>query len=132
MDTATRSEMRLAKIHIDSDFTAPCDTSILYPAAGGNMHRFTALTSCAVLDVLGPPYADSEGRHCTYYNEFPYTRFSGTNFVFNVGSIATLTKTSLNYLMRASFVFSLSMLATASSLLQKLYLVFAASMQDCR
>ncbi|KAF8390251.1 hypothetical protein HHK36_024776 [Tetracentron sinense] len=69
--------IRLAKVKVDSAFTAPCNTSILYPAAGGNMHCFTALTSCAVIDVLGPPYSDSEGRHCTYYHDFPYTTFPG-------------------------------------------------------
>ncbi|KAJ8750195.1 hypothetical protein K2173_014110 [Erythroxylum novogranatense] len=68
--------VRLAKVKVDSDFTAPCNTSILYPADGGNMHCFTALTACAVLDVLGPPYNDSEGRHCTYYLDFPYANFS--------------------------------------------------------
>ncbi|KAL5975455.1 hypothetical protein ACLOJK_019777 [Asimina triloba] len=75
--TVQPSEVRLAKLKLDDVFTAPCNTSILYPAAGGNMHRFTAVTSCAVLDVLGPPYSDAEGRHCTYYNDFPYTSFSG-------------------------------------------------------
>ncbi|KAI3846526.1 hypothetical protein MKX03_008208 [Papaver bracteatum] len=69
--------IRLAKVQVDSVFTDPCNTSILYPAAGGNMHCFTALTSCAVLDVLGPPYNDAAGRHCTYYQEFPYASFSG-------------------------------------------------------
>ncbi|KAG9459238.1 hypothetical protein H6P81_003746 [Aristolochia fimbriata] len=69
--------VRLAELKKNAVFTAPCDTSILYPAAGGNMHRFTAVTACAVLDVLGPPYSDSEGRHCTYYQEFPYANFSG-------------------------------------------------------
>ncbi|XP_042497142.1 plant cysteine oxidase 2-like [Macadamia integrifolia] len=68
---------RLVKIKNDSVFTVPCNTSILYPAAGGNMHCFTAVTSCAVLDVLGPPYNDAEGRHCTYYRDFPYASFSG-------------------------------------------------------
>ncbi|XP_026659870.2 plant cysteine oxidase 2-like isoform X3 [Phoenix dactylifera] len=58
---------------------SPCEASILYPADGGNMHCFTARTSCAVLDVLGPPYSDPEGRHCTYYNNFPYASFPGTN-----------------------------------------------------
>ncbi|KAA8540933.1 hypothetical protein F0562_024929 [Nyssa sinensis] len=71
-----RPGTRLAKVHIDSDCTAPCMTSILYPAAGGNMHCFRALTACAVLDVLGPPYSDSEGRHCAYYHDFPCTIFS--------------------------------------------------------
>lgn len=69
--------MRLAKLHRDAVFTTPCETSILYPLAGGNMHRFTAVTSCAVLDVLGPPYSDAEGRPCMYYNDFPYASFSG-------------------------------------------------------
>ncbi|KAF5176268.1 Plant cysteine oxidase [Thalictrum thalictroides] len=67
---------RLAKVNTDSVFTAPCNTSILYPAAGGNMHCFTAITSCAVLDVLGPPYSDNEGRHCMYYRDVRCASFS--------------------------------------------------------
>ncbi|KAJ0230869.1 Plant cysteine oxidase 2 [Hirschfeldia incana] len=70
------SDTRLAKVKVDSDFTAPCDTSILYPADGGNMHCFTAKTACAVLDVLGPPYSDPAGRHCTYYFDHPFSSFS--------------------------------------------------------
>ncbi|XP_010925055.2 plant cysteine oxidase 2 [Elaeis guineensis] len=68
---------RLAKVKTDDVFKAPCETSILYPAAGGNMHRFTAVTSCAVLDVLGPPYSKAEGRDCTYYKDLPYSSSSG-------------------------------------------------------
>ncbi|XP_071706774.1 plant cysteine oxidase 2 isoform X2 [Rutidosis leptorrhynchoides] len=68
--------VRLAKLKVNSDFTAPCDASILYPTDGGNMHCFTALTSCAVLDVLGPPYCDPEGRHCQYYRTHPFANFS--------------------------------------------------------
>ncbi|XP_073060353.1 plant cysteine oxidase 2 isoform X1 [Primulina eburnea] len=67
--------LRLAKLKVDSQFTAPCETSILYPAHGGNMHILTAKTACAVLDVLGPPYCDPEGRHCQYYHEFPLNNF---------------------------------------------------------
>ncbi|KAK8507588.1 hypothetical protein V6N13_094080 [Hibiscus sabdariffa] len=74
--TAQHPEVGLAKVKVDSDLTAPCKTSILYPADGGNMHCFTAVTACAVLDVLGPPYSDPEGRHCTYYSDYPFTRFS--------------------------------------------------------
>ncbi|CAI9109638.1 OLC1v1009499C4 [Oldenlandia corymbosa var. corymbosa] len=69
--------VRLAKVKVDSEFTAPCNTSILYPADGGNMHCFTARTSCAVLDVLGPPYCDPEGRHCQYYLESPLAKYTG-------------------------------------------------------
>lgn len=70
--------LRLAQVKVNSEFTAPCNTSILYPADGGNMHCFTAMTPCAVLDVLGPPYCDSEGRHCQYYLDFPLDSYSGT------------------------------------------------------
>ncbi|KAG1346296.1 Plant cysteine oxidase 2 [Cocos nucifera] len=69
---------RLAKVNTDDVFKVPCNTSILYPAAGGNMHRFTAVTPCAFLDVLGPPYSKYEGRDCTYYNDdLPYTSSCG-------------------------------------------------------
>ncbi|KAL3526496.1 hypothetical protein ACH5RR_011152 [Cinchona calisaya] len=71
-----RQGARLAKVKVDSEFTAPCNTSILYPADGGNMHCFTARTPCAVLDVLGPPYCDPEGRHCQYYLDSPFAKFS--------------------------------------------------------
>ncbi|CAI0453546.1 unnamed protein product [Linum tenue] len=69
-------KVRLAKVKTNSDLTAPCNTSILYPEDGGNMHCFTAVTACAVLDVLGPPYNDDEGRHCQYYFDFPSSQFS--------------------------------------------------------
>mmetsp|Transcript_45533 Transcript_45533/g.91161 ORF Transcript_45533/g.91161 Transcript_45533/m.91161 type:complete len:109 (-) Transcript_45533:91-417(-) len=33
----------------------------------GNIHQFTAVTPCCVLDVLAPPYDFGGGRPCTYY-----------------------------------------------------------------
>ncbi|KAI4339566.1 hypothetical protein MLD38_024494 [Melastoma candidum] len=72
------SGARLAEVKVDSEFTAPCNTSVLYPADGGNMHRFTGVTACAILDVLGPPYSDPDGRHCTYYRDHPLTNLSGS------------------------------------------------------
>ncbi|KAH8491363.1 hypothetical protein H0E87_023491 [Populus deltoides] len=69
------AQVRLAKLEADSVFTAPCHTSVLYPTTGGNIHQFTAITPCAVLDVLGPPYSNEDGRDCSYYKDFPYTAF---------------------------------------------------------
>ncbi|KAG6642841.1 hypothetical protein CIPAW_09G168800 [Carya illinoinensis] len=66
------SPLRLAKLKADRVFTAPCDTSVLYPTTGGNIHAFTAITPCAVLDVLGPPYSNDDGRDCSYYKDHPY------------------------------------------------------------
>ncbi|KAK1298268.1 hypothetical protein QJS10_CPB14g01377 [Acorus calamus] len=76
-------KIQLAKVKTDTVYTAPCNTSILYPAEGGNMHRFTASTPSIVLDVLGPPYCELEGRHCTYYSSFPYASFSGGAKLFD-------------------------------------------------
>ncbi|XP_066356077.1 plant cysteine oxidase 2-like isoform X1 [Miscanthus floridulus] len=72
--SSSDGQLRLAKLVIDDVFTAPCDTSVLYPTTGGNMHRFTAIAPCAILDVLGPPYSIEEDRDCTYYTDIPYTR----------------------------------------------------------
>ncbi|KAK9116259.1 hypothetical protein Sjap_015206 [Stephania japonica] len=68
--------LRLAKLAVDKVLAAPCGTSILYPRTGGNLHCFTSVTSCAVLDILAPPYREAAGRKCTYYNDYPYSSFS--------------------------------------------------------
>ncbi|KVH90534.1 Cysteamine dioxygenase [Cynara cardunculus var. scolymus] len=63
---------KLACLKTDTVFTAPCDTSVLYPTSGGNIHAFTAITPCAILDVVGPPYSKRDGRDCSYYKDIPY------------------------------------------------------------
>eukprot|EP00210_Caulerpa_lentillifera_P002835 g2709.t1 len=32
-----------------------------------NLHKFEALSNCAILDVLAPPYSEENGRPCNYY-----------------------------------------------------------------
>lgn len=67
------SQLKLACLKADTVFTAPCDTSVLYPTSGGNIHAFTAITPCAILDVVGPPYCKKDGRDCSYYRDIPLT-----------------------------------------------------------
>ncbi|PKI69174.1 hypothetical protein CRG98_010441 [Punica granatum] len=70
------SHLRLANVKADGILTAPCNSSVLYPTTGGNIHAFTARTPSAILDVIGPPYSKEDGRDCSYYKEFPYSAFS--------------------------------------------------------
>lgn len=55
----------------DQAFTAGDAPVVLFPTSGGNIHQFTALTDCAVLDLLSPPYSTDDGRDCTYYQQVP-------------------------------------------------------------
>ncbi|KAL8132208.1 hypothetical protein AgCh_007920 [Apium graveolens] len=73
--TTSPSKLRLAKLKANSIFTAPCDTSVLYPTSGGNIHEFRAITPCAILDVIGPPYSVEEDRDCSYFKDIPYSAF---------------------------------------------------------
>lgn len=73
------SQLRLAQLVVDDVFTAPCDTSVLFPTAGGNMHRFRAVAPSAFLDILGPPYSIEEDRDCTYYTDIPYSQHPMTS-----------------------------------------------------
>lgn len=64
-------QAKLAKTKVNTIYKAPCESSVLSPTTGGNIHSLTAVTSCAVLDVLAPPYSERDGRHCTYYRAHP-------------------------------------------------------------
>ncbi|KAK6153511.1 hypothetical protein DH2020_013150 [Rehmannia glutinosa] len=80
-----RSTVRLAKLAVDKVLTAPCSTSVLYPRSGGNLHCFTALTPCAVLDILAPPYNEFDGRRCSYYRDYPCSTLSAEDDESGVG-----------------------------------------------
>lgn len=60
---------RNARLVLDKVVTAGDEPMALFPTTGGNIHAFTALTPCAVFDVLAPPYMPDNGRDCTYYSE---------------------------------------------------------------
>uniref|UniRef100_Q1G3U6-2 Isoform 2 of Plant cysteine oxidase 3 n=1 Tax=Arabidopsis thaliana TaxID=3702 RepID=Q1G3U6-2 len=70
---------RLAKLVSDKVITPQSEIPALYPKTGGNLHCFTALTPCAVLDILSPPYKESVGRSCSYYMDYPFSTFALEN-----------------------------------------------------
>ncbi|XP_058723074.1 plant cysteine oxidase 3 isoform X1 [Vicia villosa] len=79
------ARVRLAKLAVDKVLNAPCEPSVLYPKHGGNLHCFTAVRPCAMLDILAPPYKEYEGRKCTYYHDYSYSTFSAGNGPVCVG-----------------------------------------------
>ncbi|XP_059461611.1 plant cysteine oxidase 1-like [Corylus avellana] len=67
----------LAGSVVDGILKAPCEASVLFPGSGGNIHSFAALTPCAILDVLSPPYSEELGRPSTYFSDFPIPSLPG-------------------------------------------------------
>ncbi|KAL8129469.1 hypothetical protein V2J09_018624 [Rumex salicifolius] len=77
--------VRLARLKSDTVYTAPCDTKVLFPASGGNIHQLTAITPSVVLDVIGPPYSKEDDRDCTYYRDLPFTAAFANQGKFRIG-----------------------------------------------
>ncbi|KAG8047428.1 hypothetical protein GUJ93_ZPchr0008g13240 [Zizania palustris] len=80
--SATTPKSGLARVvAADEGRHAPCKTSVLFPRSGGNLHAFTAVTPCAILDVLTPPYSEELDRPSTYFNDIPIPSLPGFAFL---------------------------------------------------
>ncbi|XP_031392454.1 plant cysteine oxidase 1-like isoform X2 [Punica granatum] len=76
-DTSNYRTIGLAGKVMDGVMETPCEPSVLFPRSGGNIHAFTALTPCAILDVLSPPYSDELDRPSTYFLDYPIPSLPG-------------------------------------------------------
>ncbi|PWZ57037.1 Plant cysteine oxidase 2 [Zea mays] len=72
--SGSRRRTLAKKVRDDHGVTAAASAWVLFPNSGGNMHRFAAAEDahCAFLDVLTPPYAPTDRRRCTFYQDLPY------------------------------------------------------------
>ncbi|XP_042505041.1 plant cysteine oxidase 3-like isoform X2 [Macadamia integrifolia] len=73
--------VKLAKLVVDHVRNASSGTSVLYPKSGGNIHCFSAVTTCAAFDILTPSYREAAGSTCTFYLEYPYSSFHGASII---------------------------------------------------
>lgn len=62
---------------MDGVMESPSEPTVLFPRSGGNIHTFTAVTPCAIMDVLTPPYSDELGRPSTYFLDYPIPSLPG-------------------------------------------------------
>ena len=60
---------------MDEVVEAGSKPAIIFPTAGGNIHQFSAVTDCAVLDILAPPYSPQGGQQttCAHLSKRCYT-----------------------------------------------------------
>jgi hypothetical protein len=63
---------REARRVLNRVFSALDEPAVLFPSSGGNIHQFTAVTDCAVLDLLSPPYSTDEGERVWTQGNMPH------------------------------------------------------------
>ncbi|XP_074557893.1 plant cysteine oxidase 3-like [Curcuma longa] len=61
--------------------------SVLFPKRGGNIHSITALSPCAILDVLAPPYSEQQGRSSSYYVSTPLPSLPGFSILEEITGV---------------------------------------------
>jgi len=66
-----------ANLELDVDKTDQDPAWFLTPSKG-NFHEITALTNCAMIDILLPPY-DDINRPCTFYSAFKSSQLGNNN-----------------------------------------------------
>lgn len=61
-DSQSGATSSTAKLVLDEVIDASSGPAAIFPASGGNIHQFTAMSDCAVLDILAPPYSPHGGQ----------------------------------------------------------------------
>lgn len=70
-DTDAATHSGGAQLVLDEVIEAGSQPAAIFPSSGGNIHQFTAVTDCAVLDILAPPYNPQGGQsRLQLYSDF--------------------------------------------------------------
>ncbi|CAN6282058.1 unnamed protein product [Urochloa humidicola] len=76
-------EAMLAQKVLDNEFTAASGAWVLFPDAGGNLHRIVTGEDgpCALLDVITPPYSPTSEtqQRFAFYKDIPYELHPNVN-----------------------------------------------------
>ena len=73
-DGGAGTQSATAQLVLDQVIDASSGPAAIFPASGGNIHQFTAVTDCAVLDVLAPPYSPEGGNALLHMHATPLTK----------------------------------------------------------
>ncbi|CAL4935013.1 unnamed protein product [Urochloa decumbens] len=99
--TGSVSGAMLAQKVLDNEFTAASGAWVLFPDAGGNLHRFVTGEDgpCALLDVMTPSYSPTSEtqERFAFYKDIPYELHPTTDVV-NDGEMTQEQKCRLVWL----------------------------------
>ena len=95
--------MRQAVVVDNSILDPTTEVTVVNPKLK-NLHEYNSKSTCVMIDLMGPPYSDEEGRECHYFKPYvpsfpPSTSSSASDPCFVLSDPSKLEPNSLIWLM---------------------------------